>query len=132
MFSKADAKRVSNWTMPFGKYKGMKFGEIDDPEYFEWLVKKTELFNDNPKYKHNKMIRQYLEHIVDCIPFSDISDDGDGLTMDSEDTKILGRYFECDGKKYMKEMDQEGKLWVQFTEEESDFFGFDIISFAHF
>ena len=70
MFTEADAKRVSNWTMPFGKYKGMKFGEIDDPEYLEWLVKKTDLFNDSTKYKHNKMIREYLEHIVDCIPFS--------------------------------------------------------------
>jgi len=145
MFTEADAKRVGGWTMPFGKYKGMKFRDIDDEDYIEWIVEKTDFFKDD-KYPSNKFIREYLKLYLDdddriflskeekkeeCA-LSDSSDDEGSLSMDCEDTKIVGRYFECNGKKYLKEMDQEGKLWVQFTEDECDFFGFELISFAKF
>ena len=69
MLSQRDAVKVANWTMPFGKYKGQKFREIDDPRYLEWIIEKTDFFKDD-KYPRNKKIREYLEHIVECIPFS--------------------------------------------------------------
>ena len=64
MFTEADAKRVGGWTMPFGKYKGMKFRDIDDADYIEWIVEKTDFFKDD-KYPSNKFIREYLKLYLD-------------------------------------------------------------------
>ena len=92
MLTEADAKRVGGWTMPFGKYKGKKFCEIDDRDYFEWLLKKTDFFVDNPKYKHNTMIRHYLEHVVECIPFKGVKENCEWC--DSSDDESDFYHFE--------------------------------------
>ena len=57
-------KKVRQWSMPFGKYKGKKFRDIDDDDYIEWIVYKTNFFKDN-KYPSNKMILEYLKLYLD-------------------------------------------------------------------
>jgi len=66
----SDAKRIMNWKIHFGKYKGQKYRDIDDLSYLEWIINETDIFEDNPKYPRNKQIRDYLTHIVDSVPFT--------------------------------------------------------------
>ena len=58
MLGKELTKQVDFWKMPFGKYKGKKFADIDD-KYILWLVSETNFFQDD-KYPRNKIIRTYF------------------------------------------------------------------------
>lgn len=47
---KEERERIENlnkdeplWIMPFGQYKGQEISKIDDPEYFEWLIKESKI-----------------------------------------------------------------------------------------
>jgi len=53
---KAEMKRLSKWTVNFGKYKKQKFEDMGkDREYSIWLLKQTDFISNN------EALKKYLE-----------------------------------------------------------------------